>query len=165
MFNRKLFRDKAMERFTRPEEPEGAVQIITIKSWILLLLFMLISFTLFFWLGFRNISQTAECNGLIVKPEAITQIQALKEGFVENISVLPGSEIKEGSFLLNLIYVSDKAIINELKTAIALEKQSEIKREMTKKLAGLEEVNKLKSGIYSLLTELFLRLMFLRVIM
>lgn len=112
MFNKKLFRDKAMERFTKPEETDGAVQIITIKSWILLLLFILISFTLFFWLGFSHISRETECRGLIIKQTSVIGIPALREGFIKNLTVLPGDPVKKGDFLANLLTANELAAMN-----------------------------------------------------
>lgn len=112
MFNKKLFRDKAMERFTKPEETDGAVQIITIKSWILLLLFILISFTLFFWLGFSNISRETECRGLILKQGSVITIPALREGFIKNLSILPGDPVKKGDFLSALLTADELAAMN-----------------------------------------------------
>jgi len=112
MFNKKLFRDKAMERFTKPEETDGAVQIITIRSWILLLLFILISFTLFFWLGFSNISRETGCRGLIVRQGTVTGIPALREGFIKNLSVFPGAPVKKGDFLADLLTADELASLS-----------------------------------------------------
>ena len=115
---KKIFRDKALEKLSNPEELEGAVQIINVKSWILLLLFILITFAIFFWMGFNTINQQVKSKGIIIKPNSLTIIHSLSNGFIENISINNSNSIKKGDYLFNLIPIETKNKIAELEKEV-----------------------------------------------
>lgn len=108
MFTKKIFRQKSLDRLSNPEELDGAVEMISIKSWALLLLLLTIIFSFFIWIAFNTISQEVQCEGLLITPNTLYSVHALKTGFVENISLHSRDSVKTGDVLLRVISVADK---------------------------------------------------------
>lgn len=108
MFSKNIFRNKAMERLTAPDEFDEPVKIISIKSWLFFLLFLGVSFAIVVWIFFSRINQEIDCKGIIIKENKIIEVHTLTAGLIDKIFVKSGSNVKKGEALLNFISASSK---------------------------------------------------------
>jgi multidrug efflux pump subunit AcrA (membrane-fusion protein) len=117
MFDKKIFRDKALERLSSPEEFDTPLRILNIKAWLLLLLLLAIMASVFLWAGFSNMNQEINCKGMILKEENLTDVLAIRTGFVENIMVNSADSVMKGELLFHLYSAGDKEKITGLENA------------------------------------------------
>jgi uncharacterized Zn ribbon protein len=117
MFDKKIFRDKALERLSSPEEFDTPLRILNIKAWLLLLLMLAIMASVFLWAGFSNINQEIDCKGIISKEENLTDVLAIKTGFIEKIMVNTADSVIKGDLLFHLYSAGDKEKITELQNS------------------------------------------------
>jgi hypothetical protein len=140
MFNRKIFRDKSLERLSSPEELDIPLKILNIKSWLLFMLLFAVMASVFLWVGFSNVNQEIECRGIIVKEDHLTEVLALRAGFVDKVLISQEDSVKKGDVLFNLVSADDKQKIMEIENNIS----EGDKREQV----NIEEILK-KSAVWS----------------
>lgn len=108
MFGKNLFRDKAMERLSSPDEFDDPVKIISVRAWILFLLLFVASSALIIWIFFSRINREINCAGLILKENKIAEVHTLSAGLIEKVFVKRGSGVKKGDALLTVVLAQGK---------------------------------------------------------
>ncbi len=96
---KEIFRKKAVERLSSPEQLDQAIQIIGIKNWITLLAFGLIIISVILWSVFGSIPIKIKGSGIIIKSGGIFDITSTAGGQIIDISIKVGDIIKKGQVI------------------------------------------------------------------
>jgi len=148
MFNKKIFREKALDRLSSPEDFDIPVKIMSLKIWIFFLIFVLVLTALVIWLASGRINQQIECQGLLVKEDNLLIVSAVKAGFVENINVKPPDNIKKGDVLINILPAAEKQELSELENKL-LQNANKNSSELIEKKKRLTEEYMSKSAVHA----------------
>ena len=96
---KKIFRTKALERLSSPEELDQVLQIVTRKSWIPLASLGGLLLIAIWWSISGQIPVTVEGVGLLVYPRQIVSFQLPASGQVVDLTVKVGDFVHKGQIL------------------------------------------------------------------
>ena len=108
MQERKIFRSKAMESLSSPDEYDEPVKIVSVKSWVLFLLLFCASTAFITWVLFSNVNQEVRCIGIHLIPDRIYEVNSLSSGLIKRITAAKNTRIKAGDTLVEFISASTK---------------------------------------------------------
>lgn len=109
MTNR-LFRRAALERLSTPDRLDELMIVTTIRSWLMILPFVLLTLGLVLWATFSNIRITVDAQGyLVTSPTA--KVASLQSGIVSDVLVTVGQSIEIGQPIITLNLVDTNTII------------------------------------------------------
>ncbi|MBN1413216.1 MAG: NHLP bacteriocin system secretion protein [Spirochaetales bacterium] len=102
-----IFRKVALERISSPERLDRLMQVVTVRSWLVLAGIVLLIAFIAVWAVFGEIPVTANGRGILMKPGGIITIQHGTGGIIRDIRVKPGEEVGEGEVIALLNAVDD----------------------------------------------------------
>ena len=109
---------EAPRRLASPEQLDRLLVIIRVPGWIALGCLALLTLLIVLWSVFGRIPLTVEAKGIFFNPESIELIQSELKGFVQDIKVLQGDQVKAGDALLVVSDPEQKRTYSELKERI-----------------------------------------------
>src|SRR5688572_13099592 len=96
---KKIFRDKALEHLSSPEQLDQLLQIVNRKSWIPIVTLGGLLLVAVFWSIAGQILITVEGVGLLVHPRQIVSFQLPASGQVVALNVKVGDFVQKGQIL------------------------------------------------------------------
>ena len=82
-----LYREKALEKLSSPEQLDQLITVVNPRSWIALLAVSIIVFVFIFWLLFGSVPITIDGDGIITDPMSVNNIVAEESGLIKNLQV------------------------------------------------------------------------------
>lgn len=100
-----IYRKKAVESFYDRDEFQQAVRIISPKSWIYLIIFLLLFIGGLIWLAFGKITTLVQGQGMIFaqNAEIIELMSPISNGYVKQLLVGSGEKVAKGQALAELV--------------------------------------------------------------
>lgn len=113
-----LFRKAAIDKISSPEQLDDVIDIISPKSWIILIAAILILAAAVIWGIWGNISYKVHGNGIILNSEGISKFQSDISGRIVSINVIKGNYVHRGTILaeIEIKDENNKSIISEMKS-------------------------------------------------
>lgn len=154
MKDAELYRKQAVESFHERDEYQQAIRIITPKSWIYLVIFLMLFIGAVLWLIFGKITTQVDGQGIILanNAEIINVMSPISGGYVKQLVVSPGLKIKKGQLIATMINPNMTMEVKELTHVAAQEKNklNELiitsKQEIATKLTRIEaSINNIKT--------------------
>src|SRR5687767_12601845 len=97
--SKKIFRDKALEHLSSPEQLDQLLQVVSRKSWIPLATIGGLLLVVLLWSIFGQIPVTVEGTGLLVRPRQIVSFQLPASGQIIALNVKVGDFVKKNQIL------------------------------------------------------------------
>lgn len=122
-----LFRKKALEHISTPEQLDTMLQVLPRRNWLPLLVLGLGFLGFGFWCVFGQIPVNLNANGIMVFPGRIVPLQSHSQGQLLQLDVEVGDEVIKGQ-LLGEVYqpelveqlAVEQQLLEELETKIAI---------------------------------------------
>jgi len=111
-----LFRKKALERLSSPEQLDLLMQVTNPRGWLALLAFGAILLTALLWSIFGKIPTRVYGQGILIRSGGVHEVVTLVAGRVTEIDVQPGDHIAEGQIVAR---VAQPELFTEIQTAEA----------------------------------------------
>ena len=124
MIDSDKYRKQAVESFHARDEFQHAIQIITPKAWIYLIVFLMIFISCMLWLIFGRMSTIVDGQGMIFarNSEIINVMSPISGGFVKDLLVVPGERIRKGQLIAILVNPNMSVESKELSNYISEQK-------------------------------------------
>jgi len=97
-----MYRKKALDKITSPEQLDMLMQVTTPKGWFALIGFALIIVLAILWSLFANIATTVAGSGMIVPVSGMTGVTAPVSGTVASVLVQSNQLVKTGQPVLTM---------------------------------------------------------------
>lgn len=116
MKDNKIYRQNAIKSFNERDEFQQPIRIITPKSWIYLIIFLLLFIAGFLWLVFGKISTLVMGQGIIFakNAEIINIMSPISGGYVTQLLVSPGEKVQKGQIIAKLVNPNIAGEVKEL---------------------------------------------------
>lgn len=89
-----LFRKKAFEKLSSPEQLDSALVISGSVNWMVIIGFALLALSLFVWGIFGRISTVVMGQGIIMRPGGITRVMSVESGQILDLFIEAGDRIE-----------------------------------------------------------------------
>jgi HlyD family secretion protein len=96
---RSIFRDKALERLSSPEQLDQLMRVVSPKGWLALLAFAGLIAVVLAWSVLGRLSSTVTGRGVLVHPRQVVDVQVPAAGRLVTLAVQAGDTVTEGSIL------------------------------------------------------------------
>ncbi|PWT94364.1 MAG: NHLP bacteriocin system secretion protein [Acidobacteria bacterium] len=111
-----LFRKKALERLSSPEQLDLLMQVTNSKGWLALAALGIILTTALLWSIFGSIPTKVYGQGILIRTGGVYEVVTLGAGRVTEINVQPGDLIGTGQIVAR---VAQPELLDQIKTAEA----------------------------------------------
>lgn len=116
--NRKIFRDKALERLSSPDNINELVSVTSRRSWLALLALSGITFALIIWSIFGKLSKTVAGQGILIQAGGIAEVNVLSAGVIDSVFVQEGQQVNVGTPIALItdpsLEIQTKNIVNQI---------------------------------------------------
>lgn len=99
---RDLFRKAAIDKISSPEQLDDLIDIISPKSWIIVIAAIFITIAALIWGVWGSVSYKVYGKGIILNSEGISKIQSDISGRVTDIKVIKGNYVRKGTVLAEI---------------------------------------------------------------
>lgn len=93
--NKQVFREKALERLSSPDNIQELVQVTSTRSWLALIALGGLVFALLLWSFLGELPKTVSGKGILIQSGGIADITAIGSGIVEQILVREGESVSK----------------------------------------------------------------------
>jgi HlyD family secretion protein len=129
--NTKLFRQKALDRASSPEQLDQTIQLIQMRNWIPLAVLGSLVTAGLAWSIIGRIPITVEGQGVLTYPSSVVEVQSLGVGQLSSIKVKEGDIVKKGDVIATIAQPEVEAHIHLQNAKLAeLEGQSKTARSL-----------------------------------
>lgn len=99
-----VFRQSALEHLNRPVMLDDALQVVSTRNWLILLILSLLLLAFIFWLFFGNIYLRVQGNGMLLSLDSsVVSVQSSEQGgIVKQIYVHPGQRVHKNMLLVRM---------------------------------------------------------------
>lgn len=94
-----MFRDKALEQLSSPEQLDELLRVTTRRSWLTIGTLGVAILLLFVWSVFGQISITVDGSGILIYPRRVVSLQAPASGQIIDLYVQVGDLVESGTLL------------------------------------------------------------------
>jgi len=98
-----LFRKKALEELSTPEQIDSLVKQVSPKGWLALATFGLVIVFALIWGYFGTITTKVQGSGLIMNTSGISKIYSTTNGMISDLYINVGDEVSEGQIIASVI--------------------------------------------------------------
>ena len=95
----KMFRQEALERLSSPERLDQTLKIVNPRAWLPLATSGSLVLIAFGWSVLGRIPLNVNGQGVLIQPRRVVPVQAPSEGYVAELKIQPGDEIKKGDVI------------------------------------------------------------------
>ncbi|OJJ21559.1 NHLP bacteriocin system secretion protein [marine bacterium AO1-C] len=92
---KQVFREKALERLSSPDNIQELVQVTSTRSWLALIALGGLVFALLLWSFLGELPKTVRGKGILIQSGGIADITAIGSGIVEQVLVSEGESIEK----------------------------------------------------------------------
>lgn len=143
--NRKIFRDKALEKLSSPDNINELVSVTSRRSWLALFALAGITFALILWSIFGKLSKTVSGQGILIQAGGIAEVNVLSAGVIDSVFVKEGQPVNVGTPIALIADPSLEIQVKNLSNQIyTLEKDSIPNTVLIKQLK--DEIRKLRQN-------------------
>lgn len=143
--NRKIFRDKALEKLSSPDNINELVSVTSRRSWLALFALAGITLALILWSVFGKLSKTVSGQGILIQSGGIAEVNVLSAGVIDSVFVQEGQAVNVGTPIALIadpsLEIQVKNIVNQIN---GLEKDSLPNKVLINQLK--EEIEKLRQN-------------------
>jgi hypothetical protein len=97
-----LFRAKAQERLSSPEQLDQLMRVTSPRSWLVLLGLAAIIIAALIWAFVGQVPRTVSGQAILMQPGGLTNVVAQAPGVVAELTVQPGDRVEEGQIIAHL---------------------------------------------------------------
>jgi HlyD family secretion protein len=126
-----LFRTKALDRISSPENLDQLMELVAPKDWIALIVIAMLLVGVIAWSITGRLPTAVVGHGVLIRPRKVVEVQSLGTGRLETLTVHVGDAIKEGEII---------GEIDQLETRRRLQDDRAL-------LADLQSQDRAKSGL------------------
>ncbi|MDJ0690279.1 MAG: NHLP bacteriocin system secretion protein [Xenococcaceae cyanobacterium MO_188.B32] len=95
----KMFRQEALDRLSSPERLDQTLKIVNPRAWLPLATAGSLVLIAVGWSVLGRIPLNVNGQGVLIQPRRVVPVQAPSEGYVVELKIKPGDEIKKGDVL------------------------------------------------------------------
>lgn len=139
--NQKLFREKALERLSSPDNLHELVDIASAKSWLAVLAIAGLTLAFLSWATFGKIPKAVDGEGILIQSGGIAEATALATGVVQEMKVTEGQFVKRDEII---------AVIDQPELELQIKNATEKLKELQQNKAEQLDINDLKRTIEEL---------------
>jgi len=137
-----IFREKALERLSSPDNVQEMVQITSARSWLALLALLGLTLATILWGFLGNLPKTTQGHGILIQAGGIAEITATGEGVLDILKIQEGQKINKNDTI---------AIIAQPELELELKNMKERLEELSEEgNATALEINDLRRNIEEL---------------
>lgn len=136
--NRPIFREKALEKLSSPDNIHEVIQVTSAKSWLAIFALTGLMFAFLGWAIFGEIPKIADGQGIMIQSGGIAEINSLGAGIIREIKVNEGDIVKQGDTI---------AIIEQPELELHLKNYKAKLKELIERNAEISEINDMKREI------------------
>ena len=92
---KQVFREKALERLSSPDNIQELVQVTSTRSWLALIALGGLIFALLLWSFLGELPKTVNGKGILIQSGGIADITAIGSGIVEQVLVSEGESVSK----------------------------------------------------------------------
>lgn len=118
--NRQVFRKKALEQLSSPDQLDQLMQVTTTRGWLALLAVGIILVTAVLWGIFGTVPTRVASEGIILLKQGVFSITAESEGKVRSIEVREGQDIVKGQAIATIYSQEMEEKIEELTSKLSI---------------------------------------------
>src|SRR5262245_393174 len=109
-----LFRKKALERLSSPEQLDQLMQVTDARAWLGLVGLSAVLITALFWSIFGSIPTKVVGRGIVIRSGGVYEVVALGAGRVTEIVAHNGDRVEKGQIVAR---VAQPELLDEIETA------------------------------------------------
>lgn len=113
---REIFRQKALEHLSSPEQLDQAIRVVSPSAWMALWASLALLIAAFIWSFTDTVPETVAGRGILISPGGVLDIVAASSGRVTQLTVKSGDWVKSGQVVA---YVAQPDIEGDLAVAKA----------------------------------------------
>jgi len=101
MFGKKqgIFRQKALERISSPDNLDRLMRVVSPKDWLPLVVFGSLIALMLAWSVIGSVPTTVSARGVLIHPGRVLELQTLGAGRIDSLSVKTGDKIRQGQVI------------------------------------------------------------------
>ncbi|WP_299454479.1 NHLP bacteriocin system secretion protein [uncultured Microscilla sp.] len=92
---KQIFREKALERLSSPDNIQELVQVTSTRSWLALIALGGLIFALLLWSFFGELPKTVRGKGILIQSGGIADITSMGSGIVDQVLVREGESVSK----------------------------------------------------------------------
>lgn len=158
MIRDQLFRKKALEKLSSPDELDQLLSLTNPKAWLVVIASAVLIIAGLAWAVFSTGETTVSASGLLYNPEAVYEASAPVDGEVVQVYAAPGDTVSSDDVLAEIVPAEVGAEIRKLQAKIASKDQSLDRAALQERLHSLKTSHEhripIQSGIDGRVLEL-----------
>ena len=145
-----IFRQKALDRLSSPEQLDKLIQVVTPKDWLPLASLAVFGFLGLLWSIFGSIPVTVSGQGMLINSRKVVPFQSPISGQLKSFNVEPGECVKKDDILATIDPSDKKQQLQQQQEKLAQLKQQIAKATLLRQQHTLIETEKISSERASL---------------